>query len=413
MFPEIADFLQIAPWPPRPDGLFWSALTLVVGGLLGEAVQRGLGLPRIVGYSLAGMALALGGLGPNDGRLGGGLRVIVDLALALLLFELGSRLRLRWLRLNPALLWTSAVESLLSFVAVAGALVGVGVAIPVALAGATLTVAVSGAVVGRVAGELKADGQVTERMIMLTVLNTLFAVLAHRLVLGALHLDRSGDWLRAVLQPLYVFVGSVVVAFALARLVAWIARRLDLRNENSVLLLLGMILLALTLARWFNLSTLLVPLLAGVVLRNSTERPWVWPRHFGTAGGVLVLMLFVVVGSAWSVQALMMGAVAAAVMLAARFAAKAVAVVALARWSGIEARQGLALSLTLAPISGTTLVLFAELHHAQPEIAAALAPIVLSAIAIMELAGPLAVQWGLRMAGDVPSGATRPGGLAA
>ena len=46
MFPEIVTFLQIPSWPPRPDALFWSALTLVVGGLLGEFVQRALGMPR-------------------------------------------------------------------------------------------------------------------------------------------------------------------------------------------------------------------------------------------------------------------------------------------------------------------------------------------------------------------------------
>ena len=413
MFDQLAAVLQIQPWPPRPDALFWSALTLVVGGLLGEGVQRAFGLPRIVGYSLAGLALAFSGHGLADGRLPGSLRVIVDLALGLLLFELGSRLRLRWLRLNPALLWTSGAEVVLSFATVAVALIGVGLETPVALAGASLVVAASGSVVGRVAGELKADGQVTERMIMLTVLNTLFAVLVHRLLIGGLHVDRSGDWLRAVLQPLYVFAGSVLVAALLARLVAWIARRLDLRNENSVLLLLGMILLALSLARWFNLSTLLVPLLAGVVLRNSTERPWVWPRHFGTAGGVLVLMLFVVTGSAWSLQALALGAAAALLLLAGRIAAKALAVVTLARWSGLEARQGLALALSLAPISGTTLVLFADLQAAQPEVAATLAPAILSAIAVMELLGPRAVQWSLRLAGEVPAGATRPGGLAA
>ena len=71
------------------------------------------------------------------------------------------------------------------------------------------------------------------------------------------------------------------------------ARRLDLVDENAALLLLGLVVLALIGARLFNLSTLLVPLLAGVLLRNTTERPWVWPRHFGTAGGVLVLMMFV------------------------------------------------------------------------------------------------------------------------
>ncbi len=410
MLTEIAAYLQVEPWPPAPDAMFWSALALVCGALLGEGVQRGLGLPRIVGYSIAGMAIALSGNGLADGQLKGSLRLIVDLALALLLFELGSRLRLRWLRINPALLWTSGAEALLSFVAIFAALRWLDMATPLALACASIMVPASGAVVGRVATELRAEGQVTERMLMLTALNTLFAVLAHKLVIGWLHLDRAGDWGRAIAQPLYTFGGSVLLAFLLAGLVAWVARRLDLRNENSVLLLLGMIVLALTLARAFSLSTLLVPLLAGVVLRNSTERPWVWPRHFGTAGGVLVLMLFVIVGSAWSVQALALGAGAALLLLLARGAAKAVAVIGLARWSGIETRQGAALTLTLMPVSGTALVLFADLHLNHPDLAVAIAPVVLTAVAAMELAGPLAVQWGLRLA-DEDHPAQRPAGV--
>ncbi|WP_298825652.1 cation:proton antiporter [uncultured Piscinibacter sp.] len=412
MLTEFAAYLQVEPWPPVPDAMFWSALALVAGALLGEGVQRGLGLPRIVGYSVVGMAIALSGHGLADGRLGGSLRLIVDLALALLLFELGSRLRLRWLRINPALLWTSGAETLLSFAAIVAALAWLGMETPLALACATITVAASGAVVGRVATELKAEGQVTERMLMLTALNTLFAVLVHKLVIGWLYLDRAGNWGQAIAQPLYTFGGSVLLAFLLAGLVAWVARRLDLRNENSVLLLLGMIVLALTLARAFSLSTLLVPLLAGVVLRNSTERPWVWPRHFGTAGGVLVLMLFVVVGSAWSVQALALGAAGALLLLAARGLAKAVAVIGLARWSGIETRQGVALTLTLMPVSGTALVLFADLHFNHPDLAITIAPVVLTAVAAMELAGPLAVQWGLRLA-DEDHPAHRPPGARA
>jgi Kef-type K+ transport system membrane component KefB len=400
MLAQIAGYLQIDPWPPVPDLLFWGALMLIAGGLLGEAVFRRFGLPRIVGYSAAGMVVALAGQGLDAGRLHGGVRLAVDLALALLLFELGARVNLRWLRANPALLWTSAAESLLSFIAIFVALRWTGLETNVALTVATMTVAASAAVVGRVASEIKAAGQVTERMIVLTALNTLYAVLLHKLVTGWLHLDEAGNWIQGITQPLYTFVGSVALAIALAKLVAWVARRLELRDENSVLLLLGLIVLALTTAQLLNLSTLLVPLMAGVLLRNTTERPWVWPRHFGTAGGVLVLMLFVIVGAAWSVEAVMLGAGAAIVLLLARGVAKALVVIGMARWSGIEARQGVALALTLAPISGTSLVLLADLYRSHPDFAVRIAPIVLSAIAIMALIGPIAVQWGLRLAGE-------------
>ncbi len=63
-------------------------------------------------------------------------------------------------------------------------------------------------------------------------------------------------------------------------------------------------------------------------------------------------------------------------------------------------RQGGALALALTPLSGTTLVLLADLHLSHPKFAASVTPIVLSAMAFMQLAGPLAVQWGLRWSGD-------------
>ena len=63
-------------------------------------------------------------------------------------------------------------------------------------------------------------------------------------------------------------------------------------------------------------------------------------------------------------------------------------------------RQGFALSLTLTPISGTALVLFADLHRTHPDFAVRIGPIVLTAIAAMALIGPIAVQWGLMLAGE-------------
>jgi Kef-type K+ transport system membrane component KefB len=399
---DLVAYLQIAPWPPQPDIIFWSAVLLVLGGSLGELVFRKAGLPRIVGYSAVGMVIAVLGRGAEVHYPNGVVRVIVDVALGLLLFELGSRVSLRWLRANPALLLTSLTEALFSFLAVFASLRWLGLSANVSLACATLTLATSAAVIGRVSSELHSAGQVTERMVIMTALNTLIAVLLHKLVIAWLHLDTVGDWTLAITQPLYTFGGSFLVAALLSGLVAWIARRLDLRDENSSLLLLGLILLALTAARMLNLSTLLVPLLAGVLLRNTSQRPWIWPRHFGTAGGVLVLMLFVIVGACWTPEALALGGLAASVLLLARTLVKGAVVVAGAHWSGISMRQSLALTLALTPISGTALVLLADLQISHPTFANQVAPIVLSAIAIMELLGPIVVQWGLRIAGELP-----------
>jgi Kef-type K+ transport system membrane component KefB len=397
---DLAAYFHVDRWPPQPDLLFWFALILLAGALLGAAAYRVLGLPRIVGYSAAGMLVAGLGKGAGDGQLLGTDRLIVDLAMALLLFELGSRVSLRWLRVNPMLLLTSVLESLLSFWAIFATLRWFAFDPPQALAGAALLGVSAAAMIGRVATELKSAGQVTERMIVLSALNTLYAVLLLRLVIGWLHLDQSGDWVQGLLQPVYTFGGSVLVAAALAAAVGRVVRRFDLQDENSVLLLLGLLLLALTAARLLALSTLLVPLLAGVMLRNASERPCIWPRHFGTAGGVLVLMLFVIVGASWSLSHLLAGALVAAAVLAARALTVAVVLAGTAHFSGIVLRQGFGLAMSQMPVSATSLVLLADLQQSHPQIAARLLPVSLAAMAIMALLGPVLVQGGLELAGE-------------
>ncbi|MCM5570829.1 cation:proton antiporter [Burkholderiaceae bacterium FT117] len=393
-----ADFFFLPAWPPTGNAVLWVSLTIVLAGLLGELAFRRFRLPRVVGYAAVGTIVSAFGLGIAGTRINPSLRLIVDLALALLLFEMGCRINLRWLRTNPWLLATSLIESALTFVLVLLTLSWLGVEWRLSLAAAAIAIATSPAVVMRVASEFNASGQVTERLILLTGLNTFYAVLASKIVFGWLHAEYSGSWTITLAHPLYLLAGSAIVAALLAFAVSQLARKLDLRNENSTLLLLGMILLALSVTKMANLSTLLVPLLAGLILRNSTERPWIWPRHFGTAGGVLVLMLFVITGSVWSVEAMAVGAMLGLALIVARGVAKLATTVALSGPSGISTRQGLALGVAMTPISGAALVMMADLQQLYPEFAAGLTGVMFSAIAVLELIGPIAVHLALRKA---------------
>jgi Kef-type K+ transport system membrane component KefB len=390
-----------------PDTLVLLAAVLVVGALAGEAIARLTRWPRVVGYTLAGWAAALGGFGVTM-PLANSARVLIDMALALLLFEIGSRVRLRWLRNNPGLLATSALESLVAAVAVYATLTALGQAPMVAAACAVLAIPASAAVAGRVAHEIGAEGQVTQRMTYLTALNTLYGVLALVVLKGWIQAEHLPGILAAVQALTVSSLGALLLAALLGGAVSMVTRRLDVRNESAMLLVMGLVLLAVSTARWVGVSTLLVPLLAGLLLRNVSDRAWVWPRHFGTAGGVLVLMLFVMVGSAWSWQILVTGFAAAMALIAARALSKIVVVLLLSRWSHLSWKQGVALSLTLTPLSATALVMLSELYRASPEFGASIAPIVLTAVAVVELVGPIVVQLALRTAGDVATAAPAP-----
>lgn len=391
--------LITTPWALQPDTLLGAALLALVAALLGEVVWRTLRWPRMLGYTVVGAALALSGNGATGHEPA--LRVAIDAALALLLFEAGARLNLRWLSRNPWLLASSVAEAALAGVAVWLVLRSFAIPPEVAVPLAMIACAVSPAVLLRVIGELHAAGQVTERLLALAALNTLYAVLALKLFSAGLLLSDPRTWLEALSPVMFSFFGSILVGAALGEGLALIARRLDLRQENAMVLLLAAVLLALVVAKTLQLSALLVPLLAGIWLRNRSERPWVWPRHFGSAGGALVLVMFVAVGSAWRLEALGPAIGIAAALVLTRAAAKSVAVLALARPSGLGLAQALCLGAALLPMSGTAWVLgldFAAHHAAAGE---QLMPILLAALALLELAAPLLVMASLRLAGEI------------
>jgi hypothetical protein len=168
------------------------------------------------------------------------------------------------------------------------------------------------------------------------------------------------------------------------------------------------VLLALVVAKTLQLSTLLVPLMAGMWLANRSERPWVWPRHFGSAGSALVLVMFVAVSSAWTIEALSAAAGVAAALVLARMLAKGLAVLALARPSGLGIGQAACLAVGLTPMSATAWVLALDFSARHPEVGAQLMPVLLATLALLELAAPLAVMVALRTAGEVDAVPSRP-----
>lgn len=395
---DLSAMLSLIPgWPFHLDNTLRVALLLVVAPLAGETVFRFLRWPRIVGYTLVGLLASAASVDTSGLQMSGVAHRALEVALAVLLFELGSRINLRWLRANPWLVATSLGEALLTFAAVFAIGPELGLGIASSLAVATLCMVSSPAVIMRVTAEMNARGQVTERLLLLSALNTIYAVVAHLLLLGMLRERATADPWEAALLPLGVFASSLLLALLLALAVGQVQRRLDLGNENGALLLLGLLLLTLGLAQRLGASPLLVPLLAGIVLRSRDPRPRLWPRHFGTAGGALVVLLFVVNGIAVDWRLIAAGGFAALALLALRSGAKIAALLLLGPRSGLSLRQSAALGVALLPMSGIAFVLTANLHAAFPEFGTRVASALTGAIMVMEIVGPLATQWALKV----------------
>jgi Kef-type K+ transport system membrane component KefB len=394
--PELS-FLPTLPPALTPPILF--GLLLLVG-LLGGEVARLFALPRITGYLLVGMLFGPGGLGVLSSQLIQESRVFVDISLGLILFELGRRLDYQWLRRNRWLFATAIAESAFAFWAVYLGLRYFDYPPLFAALAAAIGIATSPAVVLLVAHELRSEGQLTERMLLLTAINSIFAFFSVTMLLPFLHLEYQAGWAETLLQPLYVMLGSLLTGFVASFLVLQFAAWLGKREDRQFIMLVGMIVITAGLARTLNLSVLVALLTLGILARNLDFGHKLMAVQFGHGGQLFFVILFVVAGAGLRFDALPHAGFIAGVYIVLRFLGKALAILVFGGLSGLRPGAAGLLSIALLPMSGLAIVMVQHTSSLYPEFGAELSAVVLSAVAIVELIGPLATQFALKQAGE-------------
>lgn len=401
--PELA-FLP--NWPPLANNLFWIGALLAVGVACGEAVRRFLRLPRITGYAAAGLALGPGGLGLIDKPVLEDLGVFADVAVGLVLFELGQRLDLAWLRRTPALALMGVAESLGAAALVFFTLHYYFDLVPLAAGvAAAIAVSTSPAVLMRVAADLRAEGQVTERALIVTAINGVLAFLALTVLIPWLHFEYRGGWLTMITHPLYLLGGSAALALVAGWFTLRLAGLIGKSPERQFIAVIAMVVMTVGIAIALKVSVLLALLGMGALVRNADREHHLVVVDSGNAGQLFYVCLFVITGASLDLALLATAGAAGLAFVLVRFAGKAVGVLALAPLVGLEWRKGVLLATALAPMSGLAVVLVHQTAALYPEIRESVAPVVLAAVVMLELAGPIATQFALRRAGEAEEGA--------
>jgi Kef-type K+ transport system membrane component KefB len=397
----MGDLAFLPHWPLSSNQMIWVGVLLVAGVAGGELVQRVLRLPRITGYAAAGLALGPGGWGLIDRPLLDELVVFADIALGLVLFELGTRLDLAWLRRSPGLALMGVAEAL-------GAAVLVFVTLSwhfghdplVAAVAAAIAMSTSPAVLIRVAADLRAEGQVTERALLLTALNGVIAFLALTVLIPWLHLEYRAGWLTMLTQPLYLLAGSLVLAAVAARVTLKLVQLVGKHAERQFIVVIGLVVLTVGASVALKLSVLLTLLAMGAMVRNADRE-----RHFmvvdsGNAGQLFYLLLFVITGARLDLGLVATAGAAGLAFVLVRFAGKALGVLAVAPFVGLKLRHAGLVALALTPMSGLAVVMVYETASLYPEVRSSVAPVVFAAVVILELLGPIATQFAIKQAGE-------------
>ena len=397
----MSEYLFLPKLPLAFSQLALFGALLALGLLAGEAVRRYAALPRITGYVIAGVLLGPEVSGLLDSNALFDLRLIVDLSIGLVVFELGFRLNFDWLRRNRWLFATAIAESVLCFLAIYGAPSYFNFRPLPAATAAAIGTATSPAVVMLVAQELRAEGQITERMLLFTTVNTVFAYVALTLLLPFRHLERAADWEPALLYPVYVLAGSALLGYAACAAVLALAGWLGKRAALQLVLLVAMVVLTIGIAHSLKLSVPLALVTFGMLARNFDRRHALLPVRFGELGQLFFVILFVITGASLEFGAFGVAAAAAvAAFIVLRFLGKALALLLFGKLSGIRPGGAGLLAVALLPMSGLAVVMVRDTVSLYPSFGRELAAVVLSAVVVLELLGPLATQFALRRAGE-------------
>ena len=408
----IERLLFLPPFPESIDALALFSLLLVTGLLMGEWLHAHARWPKVIGYVLAGILFGPSLLGWIGVETLAQARPIADAALGLLMMEVGRRLDLSWLRRNPELLRSTLADIGLSFALIfAFALWLVGLSPAWAAATAAVTMASAPAVVLLTVEESRAQGQVTERIILHTAISSAASFVAFAFVLGVVHAELSEDWLNAVVHPIWVVTGALLVGGLGSWLALRIARALPKRSLAQVFVLVACALLAVGIARMLAVPVFLTLFLMGVLLAAFDWRQTLRYTELPDGHWLLAIVLFVIVGASlpWQEFTWLAGLQALGLLLV-RAAAKAAALA----WSGgsLPLPKRLLVGMGIQPLSATAVFMAYELASLYPEVGRSALTLPLFAAAMMELAGPALCRLALRRSGECENEAGERGGIA-
>jgi len=374
---------------------------VLLGGLAaGEASRRVLALPRTTGYVLFGLIAGQSGLNWITPLHIESAQLFIDLALGLILFELGY--------LVPR---TTACEGFDRLLAGLGMSLGAGLlmlaiflywgfAPTSALFAAALCLATSAAITIATCSDVGAKGERTGLLYTMVAINGCIAFSTVVLLTPFLGDTENISKLTSLGSALASILGSIILGGACAGLVLLGAEKLEKQPEHQHLLILGSIVLGVGTALFLEVSVFLPMLIFGFLVRTIDGERKVIAIRIASDARVFLVITFVLAGAALDIAYLGEYWLEALTIALLRLGGQLLAAMAARRRLGLSARESLLLSIGLQPMSSVALVLLVNTQALYTGLEPKLVGILLATILLMQLCGPLATQTAIKGFGE-------------
>jgi Kef-type K+ transport system membrane component KefB len=377
-------------------------MSALLAGHLAQLVR----VPEVTGYLLVGILIGPSSLDlishDNITTLG----FLSEVALGLILFNIGvifeaSNFRLVGRSVVRVTLW----EATLAFVLVFLVLSASGLTLPLALLLAVVAMETAPATTLMVLNEYDARGPMTDRLLAMLALNNLYVLVMFGVVSAGLVVTQPAEdgWLAAVYRAthglLWTTFGSVALGTLLGLLMDILASRAKEAGE-AMILSAGAVLIAVGASRALGLSPLISTLALGATVANASRHGDRLLRALGRADPPLYAAFFVLAGAELvPASVLGLGAIGGA-YIAARASGKIVGARIGLRGQDVPPVVRRHLGLCLVSSSSLAVGLTIQIRAAFPAYATTVTGIVLAAVVIFEIIGPLLTRRALFATGE-------------
>jgi Kef-type K+ transport system membrane component KefB len=379
---------------------------ILVSALLAGHLAQLVRVPEVTGYLLVGVII---GPAAFDLVTHGNIRTLgflSDVALGLILFNIGSIFEVENFRLvGRGVVRVTLWEASLAFVLVVGGLLVSGLAWPMALLLGVVAMETAPATTLMVLNEYDARGPMTDRLKALVALNNVYVLVVFGIVTATLTLfEPSADgWLWSTYRATHGLVWTTAGSLALGALVGLMMDLLATRAKESgeaMILSIGMVLIAVGASRWLGLSPLIATLALGATIANASPQGGRLLRALGRADPPLYAAFFVLAGAELQPASLLGLGVIGVVYTVARAAGKIAGARIGLRGQEVDDTVRRQLGYCLVSSSSLAVGLTIQIRTAFPDYAATVTGIVLAAVVIFEVIGPLLTRRALFLTGE-------------
>jgi Kef-type K+ transport system membrane component KefB len=377
-------------------------MAALVAGHLAQVVR----VPEVTGYLLVGVLIGPAAVDLISHESITTLGFLSDVALGLILFNIGSIFEASNFRLvGPGVVRVTLWEATLAFVLVCGVLLLSGMSWPLALLLAVVAMETAPATTLMVINEYDAQGPLTDRLLALVALNNMYVLVMFGIVTAGLTFaDSAGQgWLfsgyRAVHGLLWTTLGSIALGALLGLLMDfWAARAKE--SGEAMILSIGVVLIAVGASRTLGLSPLISTLALGATVANASVRGNHLLRALGRVDPPLYAAFFVLAGAELVPSSVLGLGLIGVSYTVARAVGKIAGTRIGLRGQDVPPLVRRHLGYCLVSSSSLAVGLTIQIRTAFPEYAATVTGIVLAAVVIFEVIGPLLTRRALLKTGE-------------